>query len=532
MKYLYLLLFSVILSFAQSLTPQKNPTSQKTSIDLQIQDAKILASSNPEEATKKLLQLKKESEKTGYKDGAMKSSMGLLLLYYNGGDYKKTIEESHFVEKYAKELQYNEYISDVYRIRSNAYGETGLFKECLPELDKAVPYADKIESENRRYYRKALIYESYAGVYEKMGDTQKQILYRHKSISESNKIPGKDQGSLNAKYQNLAYQYGGIALVYQSMKVNDSANYYFEKALEIQESEKYDIYDNARATLLSDMAKFYSENGMYRKSISFAKKAENIEKHVSLPYIRKDIYKTLFNSYVETKTQDSSKYYLKLYTSLNDSILKSEKETILTPVKQIISDKEAENKAVTKTIIIISVITLVIMAIINWAYWKRKNKIFHNKYKELITKLSHKEENISSNEDTKNKETKPVPVITDDISKSLLQKLEKFEKSEKYLRKDISVGWLAHHLDTNVKYLSESIKIHRNNNFADYINGLKIKYIINKLYENPLYRKYKISYLSEECGYATPRVFLNAFKKETGITPSYFIKELQNEKTS
>ena len=68
--------------------------------------------------------------------------------------------------------------------------------------------------------------------------------------------------------------------------------------------------------------------------------------------------------------------------------------------------------------------------------------------------------------------------------------------------------------------------------FSYEFNGLKINYIIGKLYQNPIYREYKINYLAEECGFSTPRVFLNAFKKETDLTPSYFIKELQNEKVS
>ncbi|NHQ71954.1 helix-turn-helix domain-containing protein, partial [Elizabethkingia miricola] len=51
-------------------------------------------------------------------------------------------------------------------------------------------------------------------------------------------------------------------------------------------------------------------------------------------------------------------------------------------------------------------------------------------------------------------------------------------------------------------------------------------YIIDKLYNNPLYREYKISYLAEECGYSSHQVFITAFRKETGMTPSYFIKQL------
>lgn len=85
--------------------------------------------------------------------------------------------------------------------------------------------------------------------------------------------------------------------------------------------------------------------------------------------------------------------------------------------------------------------------------------------------------------------------------------------------------------NTNPKYLSQIIRESRNQNFNSYINQLRINYISNKLYSTTLYREYKISYLAEECGYASPQVFINAFRKETGMTPSYFINELKNQKT-
>lgn len=110
---------------------------------------------------------------------------------------------------------------------------------------------------------------------------------------------------------------------------------------------------------------------------------------------------------------------------------------------------------------------------------------------------------------------------------TILKNISKFEKSGKFLRKDINLTWLSNHLNTNTKYLSEVIKTHKGKNFNGYINGLRIEYITQKLSEVPVYRGYKISYLAEECGYASPQVFAIAFKKETGLTPSCFIEQLK-----
>ncbi|PZR21669.1 MAG: hypothetical protein DI535_27850 [Citrobacter freundii] len=127
---------------------------------------------------------------------------------------------------------------------------------------------------------------------------------------------------------------------------------------------------------------------------------------------------------------------------------------------------------------------------------------------------------------------KPKTIITinDETIKHVLARLTKFEKSQKYLKHDMSLSGLASYLDVNTKYLSEILKTHKEKKFSDYINGLRIKYIIEILQSNPKYREYKISYLAKSCGFASREVFAVVFKKETGISPSFFINDLkQNE---
>ncbi|WP_126651670.1 helix-turn-helix domain-containing protein [Chryseobacterium aureum] len=527
--YLFLLFLFCYTISGQNFVTSKDSISAHKIIDTKIAEYRLLSSSNLVQATKKLLEMKMYCEKIHYKLGAMTSSMGLLISYYNIGDYKKTLEESRFVKKYAEDLHHFEYLSDVYRMRSNTYDELGLGNESFEELEKALEYSDKIQLRHVRLYKKALIYESYAGIYDKKRDTANIILYRKKSIAETQKIPNKNQLLMNAKYQNLAFQYADIGIIYSKLKMKDSADYYLNESLKILNNKKYNIYVNGRAILLNEMANYYISCKDYQKAILFARRAEALGKHLTMPYLRKDIYNTLFNSYAETGKEDSTKYYLKLYSSLTDSLNKSEKVSMMAPVKQIISDNEIENKTTIRNVIISSCILFVIIIGNGWIYLKRKHQIIHRRYEALISKINDEKElkaQSVEHEYLVNTKTKTSLTITDETTKSLIQKLNKFERSKKFLRKEISLTWLASNLGTNPKYLSEIIKTYRDKNFTNYINGLRINYIIKKLYEDPKYRKYKISYLAEECGYTTQRVFLNAFKNETGFTPSYFMKQL------
>jgi YesN/AraC family two-component response regulator len=119
---------------------------------------------------------------------------------------------------------------------------------------------------------------------------------------------------------------------------------------------------------------------------------------------------------------------------------------------------------------------------------------------------------ISMSEETKNK---------------IIKGLEYFEKQQLYKEKGITQAKLAVQLQTNTKYLSVIIKNYKAENFNLYISMLRVNYIVEKLENNMEYRKYKISYLASETGFATSSSFTRTFRKIIGITPSAYIN-LQN----
>jgi hypothetical protein len=185
-----------------------------------------------------------------------------------------------------------------------------------------------------------------------------------------------------------------------------------------------------------------------------------------------------------------------------------------------------------KTVFISISIAVILLLLILFVYTKKNNLAVKTKYLAVINKIKRKRnEDILDiyNTDDESVSKESSRNIPDEAFNVILKKIIRFENSDKYLRKDINLTWLSNHLNTNTKYLSEVIKIHRNKSFNNYINGLRIEYITRKLYENPVYREYKITYLAEECGYASPQVFVIAFKKEIGVTPSYFIEQLKNQ---
>lgn len=111
---------------------------------------------------------------------------------------------------------------------------------------------------------------------------------------------------------------------------------------------------------------------------------------------------------------------------------------------------------------------------------------------------------------------------------AVLNSLRKFEKSKKFLRKDLDLTKLAG-FNTNTKYLSFIIIRQRNKKFNEYINSLKIDCIAQKIRNNKVLQNYTHEALAEEAGFSTTRRFVKAFLNSTGITPKYFIEELKME---
>lgn len=116
--------------------------------------------------------------------------------------------------------------------------------------------------------------------------------------------------------------------------------------------------------------------------------------------------------------------------------------------------------------------------------------------------------------------------INQEVIDLILKHLEKFEQKEKFLTLDITLAKVAKMFDSNIVYVSKIIAHYKQKKFIDYINDLRIEYIINKLKTEKKFRNYTTKALSEEAGFSTAQHFTRAFIKNTGISPIYFIKQL------
>ena len=124
----------------------------------------------------------------------------------------------------------------------------------------------------------------------------------------------------------------------------------------------------------------------------------------------------------------------------------------------------------------------------------------------------------------------PVLKINDEKAKEILVKLKNIESKEYFLKSDFSLNTLAKKLKTNPSYLSRIINTHKQKQFNEYTNELRISYALKRLDEDSKFRSYSILHISKELGYKSQDSFAKHFKKRTGFYPSLYIADIKKMK--
>ncbi|KZS43019.1 hypothetical protein AWE51_16890 [Aquimarina aggregata] len=212
---------------------------------------------------------------------------------------------------------------------------------------------------------------------------------------------------------------------------------------------------------------------------------------------------------------DSQIHLIKGINKKYDTVeLISEKERLITELKhENFFNKDKIN------VLTLFLIVLILIAI----YGYRRNYINKKRFLKLLnkTKQNNKISNKESSLDKVN--------ISKEVVDQLLGKLLMFEKQEIYLQRNINSKDLAKRFNSNSSYLSLVVNRYKGKSMNQYINDLRIDFIVEKLQSDTKFRKYTIKAIAQEIGFNTAESFAKAFRKKTGIYPSYFIKNLKND---
>lgn len=464
----------------------------------------------------------------------IKSMMLLASLHQRQGSIEKALEYAFKAEALCKSEGNNNWTMRISGFISTTLRDVGLDKFARNYLKQTETLNQKHPSANIQL----LIYQEKAHYFILDSNYNSALDLLNKSIEEINKLPIEQRTPVY-----LATSYYMIGDCYLYLKHYDRAEQNYKIALNSLDSEESEL----KGFLFSGMGQVKMHFQDYDSAFFFFEIAQTYAENSGNFNLRSKVYKGLSEYYYIKQNSSKSLEYsnkLLLLTNQNSDYLSSISNRL---IDKFGMDSIKNELQIKYAILAISCLVIVILALL--FYDRRKRKKIKERYKETIIKLrNHTLSPISGSmkpieqivapsqielnqEMHENQQDERVilkdraSLMSKETEERLLKELSKLEGKRFFLQKDITLSALAFKLSTNQKYLSYLIHEHKEMDFSNYINSLRINYILNKIKNESVYLSYKIAHLAEECGYSSHSKFTEVFKNHTGLLPSVFIAE-------
>lgn len=250
-------------------------------------------------------------------------------------------------------------------------------------------------------------------------------------------------------------------------------------------------------------------------------------------------YKYLINYYKNKNDLKNQLLFINKYLSI-DSILQNKNNNYRDILKdkyeipQLLFEKQKiiislNKKSLSLKLYLIISISLILFLILILFYQYKKQILNKKRFNKIIEDLNIDKKNINTKENDLDEKNRIIGMPIE-VFDNIAEKLTLFEKQTKYIETSLTLEKLSSIFETNSKYLSKVVNIKYQKTFPNYLNELRINYIIKELNTNKTLRNYTINAISKEAGFNNADSFSAAFSKITGMKPSFFIKELNKIK--
>ncbi|WP_271785125.1 AraC family transcriptional regulator [Aquimarina algiphila] len=458
------------------------------------------------------------------------------------------------------------YPEALYTIRGIAFGNRGDFQNALKDYLKALEYSKKVNNYNYTYalkhnialikrklgkyqeakklFNECLIYEK-SKVKKTEADTLSYLItlseqisvYRLNNELDSAKILN-DKGIELSKQKTIGYLF----------KLNNGIFNYYNKEYQLAVEEintalpKFFIKENKfyyeNYNLISAylyLGRSYKHLNKKEKAIIYFKKIDSISKSINYFTLEsRSAYIELVNYYKSTgdysnqllfidKLLSADSVLTRNYRLISDQLYREfDTKELIKEKEQIITALEKENTKISTQNIIISI--LLIISLFGGGYYYYRQHLYKKRFLKLLdkTNTTNQKKDRSDNDDLSSSSS-----INKETLNHLMDKLQVFEEKQGYLKQGLNTKDLAKSFGSNASYLSKVVNTFKEKNFTSYINDLRIDFVVTKLREDRIFRKYTVKAIAQDIGFNNAEAFAKAFYKKTGIYPSYFIKELE-----
>lgn len=278
----------------------------------------------------------------------------------------------------------------------------------------------------------------------------------------------------------------------------------------------------------------FFKNQEYEQAIECLKSALDAVDNINYNPLKSSLYEDLAQNYLVINKNQEFELYKDQYRE-SSKLLEENKKEARRELIQLRTELTTENnKSILdkkrNQLFYIVGISLLLVSLLVYIFIREVQKSKTLMKQIRFFRTVNVNQNPLPREELQTKETfKKQLIIPKETEEQILQGLQEFEESKKYLDNNMSLATLAVELDTNTKYLSEIINKYKDKNFNTYINELRIKHVIQLLSSDRSYLQYKISYIAEIGGFTSHSAFTNIFKSVTGMSPNEYMQTLRQQ---
>ena len=330
------------------------------------------------------------------------------------------------------------------------------------------------------------------------------------------------------KYLQTSYRNNTIGYIKIKLAETDLLDNNIKEAeqllQEVAAYPKSDIYEDVKQEWIFYKARLLLKKGKPDEAKNLAEQLVPGEKHLFSEYrFVPEVYHLLAEIYVDLGLYPLAMKYDGKFDRMKDSLRESEhlvsSMIVIAQYNEKLTKQELEHsQQETGFIIKIFVILIVALLVIILFYFRLyKSKL------ELVKKVLEYNKDaelpIAESNDTE------ISLNKDEVlqQKTLIRDLKKWMESEKpFLEPGLTITEAASYLNTNRTYLSKAINSQLNTSFPNFVNEYRIKESI-RLILSGFTQDYTQEALATKSGFAGRNVFISAFKKYTGVVPSFFI---------
>ena len=325
-------------------------------------------------------------------------------------------------------------------------------------------------------------------------------------------------------------QYQGIKNLQENKYAN--ARQSFERQLDFITTQ----WEASRDTICvyMNIAETYKKEKDYRSQAKYLQLSLNKANSEDLLDLEVDIARQLAECYDQLGDREQyAKYhdfYLEKREEMHDARLASIGE--LKYISDLQREEANARKATLKSrLLLVIVIALgVVLLIIIMAtvlIWRNNNKLKSTNHS-LYEKY-----NLLLQTEKKGKEEKYARSNLDDAKKEkLIERIKKevMDNPEQICREDFTLKELAQLVDSNTTYVSQVLNETYGLSFSTLLGNYRVKLVCNRLNEGSQYDNFTIEGIANSVGFKSRSAFINAFKREVGLTPSQYIKMADAER--